>query len=148
MKKTILILTILCFGFSSQAQKVKEKDILGTWKLILNIEEAIKEEADDADTMLEEVFINVISGFISGIIDDIDIYFEFKENNKLKITLNTDEESETEYGKWFINKRGYLQIEDVDDNDIVNDDEWKLIDGILVTDDYEDDKDVYMAKVD
>ena len=152
MKKTILILTILCFGFSGQAQKINEKDILGTWKLILNVEEAIEEEAEEADTMLEEVFINAISGFVGGIIDDIDIYFEFKKNNEVKITVNAYDESETDYGKWFINKRGYLEIEDIDDdNDRFNidadDDEWKLVDGILVTDEHEDDRTVYMAKV-
>lgn len=155
MKKTILILTVLCFGLSSQAQKIKEKDILGTWKLVLNVEEAIEKEADDADTMLEEVFINAISGLVGGIIDDIDIYFEFEKDNEVKITVNAYDESETEYGRWFINKRGYLEIEDVDMDDDdgrfnidADDDEWKLVDGILVTDEHEDDRTVYMAKVD
>ena len=152
MKKAILLITILSMGFASQAQKIKEKDIHGTWKLVINIEEAMEEEADEADTMLEEVFINAISGFVGGIIDDIDIYFDFKSNNRLKITVNAYDETETEYGEWYINKRGYLVIEDIDDNDRFSldsdDDEWKLIDGILVTDDHEDDRNVYMAKVD
>jgi len=104
--------------------------------------------------MLEEVFINAISGFVGGIMDDIDIYFEFRKNNELKITVNAYDKSETEYGTWFINKNGYLEMEDIDDDDDDNfsinadDDEWKLVDGILVTDEYEDNKNVYMAKVD
>jgi len=154
MTKTLLLTTLLSFGFVfAQAQKVKEKDLLGTWKLVIDIEEAMEEEADEADTMLEEVFINAISGFVGGIMDDIDIYFEFRENNKLKITVNAYDETETEYGRWFINKRGYLEIEDIEDEDeriniSADDDEWKLVDGILITDDHEDDRTVYMAKVD
>ena len=153
MTKTILIATVLFFGFSAQAQKVKEKDLIGTWKLVIDIEEAMDEEADEADTMLEEVFINAISGFVGGILDDIDIYFEFREDNELKITVNAYDETETEYGSWYINKKGYLEIDDIEDDDDkfnidADDDEWKLVDGVLVPDDHEDDRTVYMAKVD
>jgi len=150
MKKTILTLFVLYFGCLSQAQKIKEKDVLGVWKLVLNIEKAIEEEAEDADTMLEEAFINAISGLIGGIMDNIDIYFEFKENNKLRITVNTDDESETAYGKWFISKSGCLQTEgfDGDNFDIDTGNEWKLTDGILVAKDYEENRSVYMTKVD
>ena len=61
---------------------------------------------------------------------------------------DTDEEE----GTWYINKKGYLVIEDIDsdDNDFSigsDDDEWKLIDGILVSSDHEDDRTVYMARV-
>ena len=152
MKKTFLFLTIL-FGscFVVDAQKVKEKDILGTWKLVIDIEEEMEDEAEDADTMLEEVFIKAISGFVGGILEDIEIYFEFQPDNDLKITVNAYDETETEYGKWFINRRGYLELEDIGDDDNFNihtdDDEWRLIDGILVNEDYEEDRNVYMAKV-
>ena len=152
MKKAILLLAVLGIGLTSYAQKVKEKDVLGTWKLIINIEEEMEREAEEADTMLEEVIINAVSGFVDGILDDIDIYFDFRADNEVKITVYAYDEKETEYGKWYINKRGYLEIEDVDDNDHISfdndDDEWKLIDGILVSDDHEDDRTVYMTRVD
>ena len=144
-------MTALCIGFFANAQRVTEKDLMGTWKLIIDIEEEMKEEAEDADSMLEEVFIKAISGFVGGILEDIEIYFEFRKNNELKITVNAYDESETEYGRWYINKKGYLQIEDVDDNDFnfdAKDDEWMFMDGILVTDEHEDDRNVYMTKVD
>lgn len=151
MKKTIILLGAFCVGFASYAQKVKEKDVIGTWKLIIDIENAMDEEAEDADTMLEEVFVKAISGFVGGILDDIEIYFDFRENNELKITVHAYDEKETEYGTWFINKRGYLEIEDIDDDDDINistdDDEWKLIDGILISDEHEDDRNVYMTRV-
>ena len=144
-------MTALCIGFFANAQRVTEKDLMGTWKLIIDIEEEMKEEAEDADSMLEEVFIKAISGIVGGILEDIEIYFEFRKNNELKITVNAYDESETEYGRWYINKKGYLQIEDVDDNDFnfdAKDDEWMFMDGILVTDEHEDDRNVYMTKVD
>lgn len=132
---------------------MKEKDVIGTWKLVIDIEEEMDKEAEDADTMLEEVFIKAISGFVGGILEDIDMYFEFREDGELKITVNAYDETETEYGKWFINRRGYLEIEDIDDdgdhfNIEADDDEWKLIDGILVSDEHEDDRSVYMTRVD
>lgn len=153
MTKSIsFFITAMLLTVAVQAQKVTEKDILGTWKLIINVEEEMDKEAEEADTMLEEVFIKAISGFVGGIMEDIEIYFEFQKNNKLKITVNAYDETETEKGSWYINKKGYLVIEDIesDDNDFhisADDDEWKLIDGILVSDDHEDDRTVYMAKV-
>lgn len=152
MKRTITLFTVaLCLAFVSQAQKVTEKDIIGTWKLVIDIEEEMEEEADEADTMLEEVFIKAISGFVGGIMDDIEIYFEFQADNDLKITVNAFDEVETERGSWYINRRGYLVIEDLDDDDDFNistdDDEWKLIDGILISDEHEKNRSVYMTRV-
>ncbi|MEO9485565.1 MAG: hypothetical protein ABJG47_19045 [Ekhidna sp.] len=154
MKRTIvLFVAVLCLSVVAQAQKVKEKDIIGTWKLVIDIEEEMEEEAEDADTMLEEVFIKAISGFVGGIMEDIEIYFEFKPDNDLKITVNAYDEVETETGSWYINKRGYLVIEDIDDDNddfsiSTDDDEWKLIDGLLISDEHEEDRNVYMTKVD
>ena len=151
MKKTSLL--ILAFGIAlfTQAQKVKEKDVIGTWKLIIDVEQEMEEEAEEADNMLEEIFIKAVSGFVDGILDGIDIYFDFREDNEVKITVHAYNEKETEYGRWFINKRGYLEIEDIDDGDNItidaDDDEWKLIDGILVSDEHEDDRNVYMTRV-
>ena len=153
MKRTItLFVFAFCVAFVSDAQKVKERDIIGTWKLVIDIEEEMEEEAEDADTMLEEVFIKAISGFVGGIMEDIEIYFEFQADNDLKITVNAYDETETERGSWYINKRGYLVIDDIEDDDddfhiSSDDDEWKLIDGILVSNEHEDDRTVYMTKV-
>lgn len=150
--KKILFLTALAFVVSnSYAQRIKEKDLLGTWDLVLNVEEAIEKEADDSDTMMEKVLINVISGFVGGIIDDIDISFEFKSSNRLKIVVSAYGETETEYGKWRINSRGNLEIDDIEDEDNrlnfnSDDDEWVLLNGLLVPEDEKDDRTVYMKK--
>ena len=150
-KTTILFVATICFVFAAHSQRVQEDDIIGKWKLVINIEEEMEEEAEDADTMLEEVFIKAISGFVGGILEDIDIYFDFRENNEVKITVYAYDEKETEYGSWKINRRGYLEIDDLDDEDddfdIDTDDEWKFVDGILVSDEHEKDRNVYMKRV-
>ena len=148
---TLFSLAVL-IGFSTQAQKVQEKDIVGIWKLVIDIEDELDEEAEDAETLLEEVIIKSVSSLVSGVMENIDIYFEFQKRNNLSITVKAYGEVEEEEGTWYINKKGYLIIEDIDDDDdrfnISDDDEWKLIDGLLVSDDHEDDKNVYMTKVD
>lgn len=151
--KTLTLLSlILLLGFGTQAQKVKQKDVLGTWKLVIDIEDELDEEAEEAETLLEEVIIKSVSGLVSGVMENIDIYFEFEEDNELEITVKAYGEVERERGTWYINKRGYLVIEDIDSEDdrfniSTDDDEWKLVDGLLISDD-DDDKNVYMTRVD
>ena len=55
MKKTVILLAALCFGFFTQAQKVKEKDIIGTWKLVIDIEEEMEDEEEDERESLPKV---------------------------------------------------------------------------------------------
>lgn len=149
---TLLSLTLL-LGFSTQAQKVDEKDVLGTWKLVIEIEDKLDKEADEADTILEEIIIKSVSGLVSGVLENIEIYFEFEKRGDLTVTVKAYDEVEEDQGTWYINKRGYLVIEDIDDDDdkfsiSADDDEWKLIDGLLVSDEHEDDRNVYMIRVD
>ena len=149
---TILSL-ILLLGFSTQAQKVEEDDVLGTWKMVIEIEDELDKEADEADTILEEILIKSVSGFVAGVMNNIEIYFEFEEKGKVVVTVNAYDEIEEDEGTWYINMRGYLVVEDIDDDDdnfsiSADDDEWKLIDGLLVSDEHEDDHNVYLTKVD
>ncbi|MFK7953523.1 MAG: hypothetical protein AB8B73_11800 [Ekhidna sp.] len=154
MKKAILLFTAVCLLFSTQAQKVKEKDVIGQWQLVIDVEEELEEEAEEADSFLEEVIIKSVSGFVTGILEDIDIEFEFESDNDVRITIKAYGETERESAKWFINKRGYLEIEDWDNDDdnfniSTDDDEWRLIDGLLISDDNDDDeRTVYMKRID
>ncbi|NQZ75080.1 MAG: hypothetical protein HRT61_03070 [Ekhidna sp.] len=157
MKRSITLIIAICLlAVSVDAQKIKEKDVLGTWKLVIDIEEEMDKEAEEADNMLEEVIIKAVSGFVGGIMEDIDIYFEFRSNNKVKVTVNAYDETDSGTGTWFINKRGNLVIEDIEgeDDDQLNistdNDEWTMQDGILISSDDVDDKErnVYMTRVD
>ena len=151
-KTLTLICLTLFLGIGAQAQKIQERDILGTWKLVIDVEDELDEEAEDAETLLEEVIIKSVSGILAGVLDNVDIYFEFQKRNNVLITVKAYGEVEEEKGKWYINRRGNLEIEDIDDdNDHFNistdDDEWKLIDGLLISEDHEDDRNVFMTRV-
>lgn len=154
MQKLTFLFTLLFVGTFSYAQQVKEKDLIGTWKLIIDVEEELNQEADEADNYFEEVIIQSISGLLDNVFDNIDIYMEFQKDNDVIIDINAYGEREKETAKWKINNRGYMEIynfSDDDDNHISigdDDDEWKMIDGILVSDEHEKNKTVYMTKVD
>ncbi len=151
LKILTLLSLVLFLGTSAQAQKVTEKDILGTWKLVINVDDELDEEADDADTILEEIIIKSVSGLVSGVLDNIDIYFDFQRRGKLYITVKAFGEVEEETGEWYINRRGYLVIEDIDDDDDFHisshDDEWRMVDGLLVNEDHENDGNVFLTRV-
>jgi hypothetical protein len=54
---TLLIIIGISFGFSQQ--KIKEKDIIGQWKLVIEIEEALdeaREELDEEDNIRRRNF--------------------------------------------------------------------------------------------
>lgn len=155
MKSKVLTLFAFLWAttFTLSAQDIKEKDVLGTWKLVIDVQEEIDEEAEEADTILEEIILKSVSGVVSGVLNNIDIYFEFQKRNDLLITVEAFGEVEEEEARWYINRRGNLVIEDYDDDEDDNfhidaDDEWKLIDGLLVSDDHEDDRNVFMTRVD
>lgn len=151
MQNLIILSLALCLSFSGHAQKVKEKDIVGTWKLVIDIEEEMEKEAEESDTMLTEVFIKAISGFVGGVLDDIDIYFEFEKDHDCKITVEAYGETEKERAEWRIDENGLLQIEGLDDNDkfnvSVDDDGWMFSDGVLIQADKEDERTVYMKRM-
>ena len=89
MIKRLLTLTalIVAITFSASAQKkLKYSDLEGKkWKLTIDVRDAIEEELDDSDSFFERLVIKSVSGLVDNILDDIDIYFEFREDNELKV---------------------------------------------------------------
>jgi hypothetical protein len=78
--------------------------------------------------------------FVTTAMNHVDIRFDFKRNNEviLKIHNKDEDKTETEILKWFINKQGQLEIDDLD-NDHVNvqhDGAWMLLDKQLVAVEY------------
>ena len=121
--------------------------------MVIEVEGELDREAEEADTILEEIIIKSVSGLVSGVLDNIEIYFEFEKRGDVTVTVKAYDEVDEDQGSWYINKRGYLIIEDIDDDDdrfsiSADDDEWKLIDGLLVSEEHEDDRTVYMTRVD
>ncbi|MEL6557809.1 MAG: hypothetical protein AAFQ94_06460 [Bacteroidota bacterium] len=156
MIKRLLTLSalILAITFSASAQKkIKYSDLEGKkWKLTIDIREEIEEELDDSDSFFERLVIKSVGGLVDNILDEIDIYFEFRKNNELKVTVYAFGEREVEYTEWRINRNGALVIEDTDSFKSDRDDEWYMVDDVIIA--YDSDKrkiedgNVYLVQVD
>lgn len=145
MKKTALtfaILILLSPVLFAQGG-LKEKDIRGEWKLVIDIEEELKEEQGEGNAF-ERMITKSVSGFVVNLIDEIDIYFDFRSNGELKIVVDVFDEREVEYEEWSINRHGELVI---GDNDFSDHDTWVLKGDKLVPED-EDEENVYLIRVD
>jgi len=157
MKKLTILLALFIVGFSVQAQKpVKEKNLLGEWKLIIDVDEdEIMDEIEEDEDIpfFGEWIAETVIGLAFNIIDDLDIYFTFKEDGKLKVVVEIFGEREVEYSEWYINKDGELVLGETDAFDS-DDDIWLMEGDRLVA--YEEDwkgrrereREVYMIKVD
>ena len=106
MKIPILVICLFMFGSLSTVQaqsRVKERNLRGTWKLEIELDK-------DADTAMGRIVENAVD----GLLDEIDIYMDFRKNNELVVTVNAFGEKEVEYSEWYINDAGELHIGDSD----------------------------------
>ena len=112
MKTTLLSLLFICLivPAATAQSKIKQKDLKGSWKLVFDID---KEEGEN---MIERAALGAVDGLLSG----MDISFQFKKNNELKITVYVFGEEEVEYSSWeyaddggiYIGDNDHLQMED------------------------------------
>lgn len=138
MKRNLISSAIAVLFLCSAALapgKTKEKDVLGTWKLHLNIAEKIKKETED-EKGLGKAFARGIGELVDEIISEVDITFEFKKNNVLIVTHDSDwddDGKETEKYRWSIDKDGKIKTSSLDDDRIKFDDRdgWMLKNGKL-----------------
>jgi len=155
MKKLILIVPLLFVVVFANAQnrKVKERDLIGTWRLVIDIDmDKIEDEMDEEDNVFARIVLRSVSGLVDGILDEIDIYFEFQDSGRLKVMVEVFGEDEVEYSEWYINRRGELIIEDTDSFNTSDDDYWMFEGELLVAYDddgeLDDDARVYLVNVD
>ena len=152
MKKLALLVSLcMVFALTSHAQKkLREKDLIGQWKMVINLEEGFekaKEELDDNDDeFLGKLILSSIEGFASAILDEVDIYMDFEKDGKLRVIVEAFDEKEVEYSEWIINEKGFLLINDgKNDVDI---DHWILEDDVLVGYDEDGEKNMaYLVKI-
>tara|TARA_B110000977_G_scaffold201079_1_gene294032 strand:- start:1399 stop:1863 length:465 start_codon:yes stop_codon:yes gene_type:complete len=137
MKKIALLcmVALLSSSFVSAQSKVKDRDVLGEWKLHVDLQKEIQDKDSDLN-FLEKALVGAVSGIVTTAMNHVDIRFDFKRNNEviLKIHNKDEDTTETETLKWFINNQGQLEIDDLD-NDHVNvqhDGAWMLLDKQLV----------------
>lgn len=126
MKKILLLFSLFTLTYSAVlAQKpVKESDLKGVWKLVIDIdEEKVKDELDDEDNVLAQIFARSITNFVFDVIGEIDIRFEFLPDNRLRIETNVFGERDVEYSRWQINREGELIISDSEHFNVSSDDD-------------------------
>ncbi len=116
MKRFLMILTLIGFTATTvQSQdRVRERDLVGTtWKMVFDLDE-------EADGAFERVILNAVD----GLLDEIDIYFEFHDDNEMTVWAGAfGDEEEEEDGEWYINGRGQLFLDDTDHVD-ADDNVW------------------------
>ena len=141
MKKIafLFLAPLLSSSLMNAQSKVKDRDVLGEWKLHVDLQKEIQDKDSDLN-FLEKALVGAVSGIVTTAMNHVDIRFDFKRNNEviLKIHNKDEDKTETEILKWFINKQGQLEIDDLD-NDHVNvqhDGAWMLLDKQLVAVEY------------
>ncbi len=158
MTKLIAILTIsvLSLGTLVGQEKITESKLLGTWKMVIEMDEVmakLDKEAKDSETILAEVLLKSVSGMVEGIMDRIQIYVEFQRNGQAILLIEAfDEEAEEDDTEWYI-RNGKVYLDDSDNDNITwdGDDGWYLKDGVLFLDQDDDDDDepvIYMVRID
>jgi hypothetical protein len=121
---TSLVLLTLCVTIAFSQERVKEKDIKGEWKMIIDIDFDEMEDEMEEESWFGWAVAGAMSGLVEDILEEIDIKMKFMDDGKLKITVDAYGEEEIEYGEWYINGKGQLVIIDEDDHD--DDDVWML----------------------
>jgi hypothetical protein len=135
MKKIafLFLAALLSSSLMNAQSKVKDRDVLGEWKLYVDLQKEIQDKDSDLN-FLEKALVGAVSGIVTTAMNHVDIRFDFKRNNEVILKIHNKDEDKTEILKWFINKQGQLEINDLD-NDHINvqhDGAWMLLDKQLV----------------
>ena len=151
LKICLFALLISSSGFSQS--KVKERQVIGKWKLHLNLKEKVKEETKDINGFGKILAKSIVSA-VDDLIDEADITFNFKRNNVLEVTqksLTDDDEESTEIYEWKIDKKGRLVTSQSSGKKLKfnNNSGWMIKKGKLVPvdDDKKIEKEVWLQKV-
>ena len=131
MNKQILIITALIFGigYSAQAQKINEKQLMGSWHMVIDIDSAMNEAKKDLN-LFEKMLVSSVSGFVDSVLEMVDITIEFKPKGKalLKVDGPDVEDKETTELTWHFDDTGALIIDDYqsDQAQVNMDNVWRL----------------------
>ena len=107
MKKYTLLFALLVFvSATSQGQdRMTEKDVYGSWKMVIELDEVMEEldeEANESESMLAKILIKSVSGIVEGVMENIEIYIDFNRNGDARVMVDAfDERSEDEDTEWY-----------------------------------------------
>ena len=149
----LFILTSLTSSVALSQSKVSESSVVGTWKMVIELDEVmeeLKKEAEDSETIFAEVILKSVSGIVEGVMDRVQIYVDIKKGGKAIVRVNAfDEDGDDEDTEWYI-KNDRLYIKNTDNFDSDKKGNWYMRDGVLFLDDQDNDDDkakIYMVRV-
>lgn len=138
MKTRLLLLAsaLLLISTFSIAQKLSDKDVIGTWKLVIGIDEAMDEAKqelrEEGGSAFEKLVLSSITGLVTNIVEEIDLQIQFRKDREAVVYVTAFEEEETEYTTWkIVDNR--LYIEDTDSFKSDTQDYWILRNGVLIS---------------
>ncbi len=70
MNKQNLIILALVFGigYIAQAQKINEKELMGSWHMVIDIDNAMKDAKKDLN-LFEKMIVGSVSGFVDSVLE-------------------------------------------------------------------------------
>ena len=125
-KLLVLLLTFNIFFASAQENNVT---IFGKWKIDLDIEKILEDNINKLETY-EKMVANLSSGLIINFFEDLEMYIEFKEENKAIFIIDSYIYEEQEI-RWEIGENGDIIIDDSIENKIkitAENSVWRLFD--------------------
>ena len=128
MKSKILVLLLTFNIFFASAQENNET-IFGKWKIDLDIEKILEDNMNKLETY-EKMVANLSSGLIINFFEDLEMYIEFKEENKAIFIIDSYIYEEQEI-RWEIGENGDIIIDDSIENKIkitAENSVWRLFD--------------------
>ena len=128
MKSKILVL-LLTFNILFASAQENNVTIFGKWKIDLDIEKILEDNMNKLETY-EKMVANLSSGLIINFFEDLEMYIEFKEENKAIFIIDSYIYEEQEI-RWEIGENGDIIIDDSIENKIkitAENSVWRLFD--------------------
>ena len=104
-------LIIFLFSISFFQNEIEESDILGKWEIKIKVKQIVKEQTKELDFM-EKMAAKLASGFAEDLVNNIDMFILFKQENKAILTLDYKSFSEQQEVGWSINENYEIVIDD------------------------------------
>ena len=128
MKSKILVLLLTFNIFFASAQE-NNVTIFGKWKIDLDIEKILEDNMNKLEAY-EKMVANLSSGLIINFFEDLEMYIEFKQENKAISIIDSYIYEEQEI-RWEIGENGDIIIDDSIENKIkitAENSVWRLFD--------------------
>tara|TARA_B000000441_G_C21675672_1_gene310149 strand:- start:135 stop:584 length:450 start_codon:yes stop_codon:yes gene_type:complete len=109
MKFFYLIIFLISISFFQN--EIEESDVLGKWEIKIKVKQIVKEQTKELDFM-EKMAAKLASDFAEDLVNNIDMFILFKQENKAILTLDYKSFSEQQEVGWSINENYEIVIDD------------------------------------